>query len=332
MFQAELILYLQSLASDGLTALMNTITSLGDDKVLAGILLLVALGISFRKGMLLLQVFMWTLMLTDGLKAFFNLPRPPFVNANIRNLQHSTASGSLFTNPGAETLLGPMDRQVVAAFRLQGDKEFGFPSGHVSSAAALWGGIALLFRKRILYWVAPILIILVALSRMYLGRHFLGDVLGGIGVAAAVLTIAYLFLDRWGFERKLFERANLEFAAKLPNALNYPLLLVGPLLLGILSPDVLGKGAGYLVGTNAAFVLIVMRGLDDGGDSLLKRVVRLLMGFALYFGTYGIADLILEATGLEAVAFIDVFVTSAVLTFVSIFGAYSVSDRLPARV
>jgi len=329
MFQTKLILNLQSLASDGLTAFMNTVTSLGDDKILAVILLLILFGISFRKGILLFQIFMWVLLITDGLKTIFNLPRPLFVNSNIHNLQHDETSLSPFTSAGAETFFGPMDPQVVEEFRRQGSDNFGFPSGHVSSVVALWGGIALLFQKRILYWFVPILITLVALSRMYLGRHFLGDVLGGITVGAAVLAIVYLLVDRWGFEHKLFKLASLEFAGKLTNVLLYAFLLVVPLILGILSPDVLGKGAGYLVGANTALILIVMRGeLPDEAGSFLKRVVRTSLGFLLYFGAYGIAELIVETTGLEAIAFIDVFIKSAIPIFVSIYGTITIGQKL----
>lgn len=332
MFQTELILNLQSLASDGLTLFMNAITSLGDDKISAVILLVIALGISFRRGMLLIQIFMWTLLLTNGLKEFFGLPRPTFVHSGIQDLQYNVANTSPFSSTGSETFLGPIDAQVMSTFRLQGNEDFGFPSGHVSSIVAVWGGIALLFRKRIFYWVAPILIALVALSRMYLGWHFLGDVLGGVAVSALVLAIAYLFLIRWGFDRELFERINFEFTPKIYNALLYVLLLVVPLVLGILSPDVLGKGAGYLVGANTALILMVMqRGTPDNSAPLLQRLVRTSLGLLFYFGAYGLAELILEPTGLESVAFIDVFIKSAVLIFVSIYGAYSVSDRLITR-
>jgi membrane-associated phospholipid phosphatase len=332
MFQTELILHLQSLASDGLTIFMNTITSLGDDKIAAVILLLIALGISFRRGMLLIQIFMWTMLLTDGLKVFFNLPRPTFVNSNVQELQHNFANVSPFTSNGAETFFGSMDPKVVTAFHLQGEADFGFPSGHVSSVVAVWGGIMFLFRKRIFYWVAPALIVLVALSRMYLGRHFLGDVLGGIAVSVVVLAAACLFLKQWGFEQKLFERTNLEVTSKFYNVLLYTLLLVAPLVLGVLSPDVLGRGAGYLVGANTALIVIIMKqGVPNDTASLLKRLVRASLGLLFYFGAYGLAELILEPTGLESVAFIDVFIKSAVLIFVSIYGAYSVSDRLITR-
>jgi hypothetical protein len=279
----------------------------------------------------LIQIFMWTMLLTDGLKVLFNLPRPTFVNSNVQELQHNIVNISPFTSRGAETFFGSMDPKVVAAFRLQGDEDFGFPSGHVSSVVAVWGGIMFLFRKRIFYWVAPALIVLVALSRMYLGRHFLGDVLGGIALSVVVLA-ACLFLKQWGFEQKLFERTKLEFTSKFYNVLLYTLLLIAPLVLGVLSPDVLGRGAGYLVGANTALILIITRqGVPNDTASLLQRLARASLGLLFYFGAYGLAELILEPTGLESIAFIDVFIKSAVLIFVSIYGAYSVSDRLITR-
>ncbi|MBN2005285.1 MAG: phosphatase PAP2 family protein [Anaerolineae bacterium] len=333
MFQIELILRLQSLASDRLTAFMNVVTTLGSDKILAAILLIIVLGVSFRRGILLIQMFMWTLLLTDGLKAAFSLPRPTFVSSHIQDLQHNNANLSPFANGGAKTFFGPIDSQTVSVFRLRGNEDFGFPSGHVSSVVALWGGMMVLFRKRILYWIAPVLIILVALSRMYLGWHFLGDVLGGALLGTAVLALAYLFLKRWGIEQKLFERTNLEFVRRTLNIPLYAMELGAPIILGILFPHALGKGAGYLVGANTALILLVLRqGAPKETASLLQRVVRVSLGFTFYFSAYGIAELILEPTGLEAIAFLDEFVKSAVMIFVSIYGAYSVGDWLTTKI
>ena len=58
MFQTNIIIYFQSWAADGLVAIMDAITTLGDDKYQAGILMLILFGVSFRKGMLLVQLFM----------------------------------------------------------------------------------------------------------------------------------------------------------------------------------------------------------------------------------------------------------------------------------
>jgi membrane-associated phospholipid phosphatase len=64
-----------------------------------------------------------------------------------------------------------------------------FPSGHSVTAATIWGSLGL---RRLIPWAVPLLVIpLVMLSRVYLGVHYPGDVLGG---AAIGLTVALVWL------------------------------------------------------------------------------------------------------------------------------------------
>lgn len=51
-----------------------------------------------------------------------------------------------------------------------------FPSGHVFTATAVWGW--LYASRRVRWWVAGLIIFLVALARVFLGVHFVGDVVG----------------------------------------------------------------------------------------------------------------------------------------------------------
>lgn len=62
-----------------------------------------------------------------------------------------------------------------------------FPSGHVSTAAALWAYLA--HRRAIRWSVAVVVIALVAVSRLYLGVHYVGDILGGLLLAALVVWL-----------------------------------------------------------------------------------------------------------------------------------------------
>jgi hypothetical protein len=52
-----------------------------------------------------------------------------------------------------------------------------FPSGHVILATCFWGTLA--WFRWIPSWVAAVIVVLVGISRMYLGVHFLGDVMFG---------------------------------------------------------------------------------------------------------------------------------------------------------
>lgn len=70
-----------------------------------------------------------------------------------------------------------------------------FPSGHVMAAVALWGLVppivALLTHRRVLWWIASItsgsIILIIAASRVYLGVHWLSDVVGALLFGALFL-------------------------------------------------------------------------------------------------------------------------------------------------
>jgi membrane-associated phospholipid phosphatase len=73
-----------------------------------------------------------------------------------------------------------------------------FPSGHVLLALLLWG--VLYVRGRVPLWVPAAVTVLVSVSRLYLGVHFLGDVLGSVVIGALLLAAygpAWRRLERW---------------------------------------------------------------------------------------------------------------------------------------
>jgi membrane-associated phospholipid phosphatase len=63
-----------------------------------------------------------------------------------------------------------------------------FPSGHVYEAVGPWGLLYALGRIRL--WVAVLVVALVGLGRLYLGVHFVGDVVAGMAFGA-LLVWAY---------------------------------------------------------------------------------------------------------------------------------------------
>jgi undecaprenyl-diphosphatase len=72
-----------------------------------------------------------------------------------------------------------------------------FPSGHVLAAIALWGLVppivALVTNRRALWWAASVvsgvIILLVSASRVYMGMHWLSDVIGGLLFGAVFLLV-----------------------------------------------------------------------------------------------------------------------------------------------
>lgn len=64
-----------------------------------------------------------------------------------------------------------------------------FPSGHVSTATGLWGWLAL--QGRVPWLLAVIVVLFESVSRLYLGVHFVGDILGGILLGALTISLVH---------------------------------------------------------------------------------------------------------------------------------------------
>ena len=89
-----------------------------------------------------------------------------------------------------------------------GSSAFSFPSGHSTTNLVLYGFLAFLVAREIrptwrlsVVLGAAILVFLIAFSRLYLGAHWLSDVLGGLAFGSAWLALLGLFYLRRRPER-----------------------------------------------------------------------------------------------------------------------------------
>lgn len=302
MFQTEPILYLQSLGNEWLTLLMILITKMGSSSFLVAMIVMTTFGIDFKKGFLLFQLLLWTGMVTEILKTLVAFPRPDFVDNRVLNLEFGIKNTSPFNGNGPEGIFQLPDKQVLEAFRLQDaftHSPFGFPSGHVALTAALWGGSFNLFNSRIIKRMAPLVIILMAFSRMYLGRHFLGDVLGGATIGLVSL-ITFTYFLKSPLKDGFFKKENFEFAFRRQNLLFYSFMFVVPILLTVLSL-ISADVAGFFLGTNLAYVLIIRKGIPDDTGTAAQRAARVFIAFLLF----GVSSLILLDAGFETVGTIN---------------------------
>jgi membrane-associated phospholipid phosphatase len=71
---------------------------------------------------------------------------------------------------------------------------FGIPSGHAQNSVAVWGSMAAYLRRAWAWVIAVFLMVMVGLSRVYLGAHFFVDMITGWLLGALLLL---LFLRYW---------------------------------------------------------------------------------------------------------------------------------------
>jgi len=171
--------FLHGFASPALDAVMNGVTFIGSDNALAvlfvlALLCLIRLGRPRREWLFLGVALGGSLVLNEAMKLFFQRPRP--------------------TLPYAILLPG-----------------YSFPSGHSMNSFVFYLSIALLIRViggRRAVAIAVVAAVLIALtvgtSRIYLGAHYLTDVIGGytagllwLLIIAAIFEVGPRVRDRW---------------------------------------------------------------------------------------------------------------------------------------
>lgn len=162
----EIILFLQGLG-EWIFAPMQFFTFLGDEEFFLLVTPILYWSLDTRIGIRTAVM----LMLSSGTynlgKWLFHTPRPYWITDRVR----------LF----------------------RAESSFGMPSGHSTSAVAIWGYLAASFRKT-WFWVLAILVmVLIGLSRLVLAVHFPHDVLLGWTLGLVILLV-YLRLEP-GFSR-----------------------------------------------------------------------------------------------------------------------------------
>ena len=152
----QILLWIQELRTDWLTAFFTTVTHLGDAGalwILAGVALLIPKK-TRRAGIAVLAALLVTFIVVNLiLKPVIARTRPYEVIEGLR----------LLVSPA---------------------HDYSFPSGHSSSsmAAAVAMAGALPRRMRAIGWCAVVLAVMICISRLYIGIHYPSDVLIGAAI------------------------------------------------------------------------------------------------------------------------------------------------------
>ena len=164
--QLDILLFFQRIANPVLDVLMNAISMTGEIIIPLFIILFIYWCMDKKRGFAVTLSMLTALITTQIVKAIVRYPRPFMVYP-----------------------------ELISGGRLETATGYSFPSGHSTGASSFYGSLAVVFRSWVLRVIAVILIIMVPVSRMYLGVHWPMDVLAGtiIGLFSAFF-LAPMFL------------------------------------------------------------------------------------------------------------------------------------------
>ncbi|MDX2302128.1 MAG: phosphatase PAP2 family protein [Microscillaceae bacterium] len=325
MFQTDIIQYIQSFASPWLTSLMQLITSLGYGTFYILFFAVITFGIDFRKGFLLIQLTMWTASINEIFKNLFALPRPYHVDSLVQSLD-SGIDNKLdhpFVEKDAPGFFDPLPAEVLDYYKGK-EIPYGLPSGHTSMTLTLYVVLMRLFSPLWVKVLSLSLIVLIPFSRMYLGVHFLADVLGGYLLGFVLLGVYHRVILRRSKLHKFLQQISYPFQPSY--YLLYAYLLLSPFVMLIVAPQA-ARQAAFLVGINVGFLLIMRSGFPNNYASWIHRVLRVLIAILIFIAVTYAGSLFIETMGFSNNFYVQ-FTINALSNFIYIWGGVRLNTYL----
>ena len=240
--QVDIIRAVQSIANPLLDVVFGAITMLGAEGFFIVIVAVLFWTVSKRLAIRLGVLLILSSFANCWLKDLFRLPRPS--PEDVRVIMPETGGG------------------------------YGFPSGHAQASTVFWGYLAHAIRKRWFTIAAIVLVFLTGLSRIYLGVHFPGDVVGGFCFGGIILA-AYIWVTG---------RPELRAAASIPTGRLVFIVAAAPFALLLLYRSAEAfKMVGFLVGVGVGYVLEDRFVRSQEGAPLDMQVLKIVIGLVGIF-------------------------------------------------
>jgi membrane-associated phospholipid phosphatase len=318
LFQTDPNLWLQTFSWPPLRWLLSGVTLLGYLPVYVALLLVLAFAFRLRPSLAVIGGVLLCGLLTEAAKDAVAFPRPDEVDSRIRRFALSDPVPVASRGGGVGFWALPSS-EAIAAVRARGSGNYGFPSGHVSAATAFLLCSAAFFGRRRLLAAAAVWVPLMALSRLYLGRHFLADVLGGLFVGLLATGVALVVFHPLGQEEAPTRR----------RAALAPMLGLGALTLALAPfvPVLDPRYAGALVALVASCAWIERHDPArlDGGPPR-RRVLRVALAGTLFSGAGLLVRPLLGTP--QPQAHLGPFVACFALVALTLAGTASLARRL----
>ncbi len=155
LFSENIITSLQGFGSPFLDKIFKAITTAGSEPACIFLALLIFWCFSKKTGIRAMYVILFSAFAAILLKNLFNMPRPPEYLHKIE------------------------------------ENGFGFPSGHAQVSSGFWGYMGCRFQNMWVIFTGTVAVLSISLSRVYLGVHYAGDVIGGIIFGLIVALISF---------------------------------------------------------------------------------------------------------------------------------------------
>lgn len=263
--ELEILRSIQSIANPFFDFLFQLITICGEQIVLISIISIIYWTIDKRFGEYIAYSVLTSVLVNNTLKDIFKMKRP-IGEEGIRTLREETATG------------------------------YSFPSGHTQGASSFYGAMAIYLKKKPMYIIATMMIILVGFSRLYLGVHYPKDVIVGAILGTLTSLICYKLYNKFDNKMMLYTITFIIFIPALAFAQSTDFI------------KGMGTYLGFLIGIFIEKKYVKFSTEGSTGN----KVVRVLLGILI---------LLILKTGLKVIlpnGSIFSFIRYALISFVGI--------------
>jgi membrane-associated phospholipid phosphatase len=153
---------------------------------------------------------------------------------------------------------------------------YAFPSGHTLTAVTVWPYLAVRLKYKVFWIWSVVAVVMIGFSRMVLGYHFLGDILGGLALGIPFLLL-FLWLSSLIYEKGWLEKFSMLLLLVVSVAIPVLLLAVLP---GTDPPKILG----YLAGASVGYIVEKEKIRSVVKAPIFLQVIKVLIGLAVLFG------------------------------------------------